>query len=219
MTTQTQEYPTDFASSLEYVKIEELAPIGRYAGRELLKAGYQVSVGLRRIDVADITRIANQPGVGEYCPSDALSRFSDPDTTRQWMEEKGGRAMFLLRDTAAYHRIAGYGWVGPGRVPEIPGTALTFAVRLDAAHGGKGLGKLFTQSIVEGARANYRASSIGLETWASNGAAGTSYLRAGAILLGMRTGRRSTLDPRLQDDQGKVQDTRLFMRFPHPITQ
>jgi ribosomal protein S18 acetylase RimI-like enzyme len=217
MSERYEPYPTDFTKCIEMVEPAELEPVNRFAAAQLLEKGYRLSVGVRGIDVPEIGRIARQAGVMEYCPGDAEDRFTSAMAMRTWMQKKEGRGMVLLRSQEQC-RVVGYGWVGPGRSRELPGCTTTFAVRLDEAVAGQGLGRLFTAGIVAVARRRYGATNIGLETWATNGAAVNSYRKAGAQFVHIgREELRPTLDSRYESRGGQRPDHRISMMFKHFI--
>jgi hypothetical protein len=177
--------------------------------------------GLVEADVPQITAIAGQTGVREFCPKDMGKRFPDAETiASDWLPK--GRGAFLALDAANDGRIVGYGWTGPELCDELPDCETTFAVRLCEEVAGRGLGAPFTTLIVAGSMALHGAEKIGLETWGSNAAAVRSYVNAGAQLVRTRDSERETQNPDQADridGKGRMlrRDTRLYMQFPQTM--
>jgi phosphoglucosamine mutase len=202
----TMRFPTTFAENVSLLAPEDLDEDGQDALSLLREAGYEVVTGLRREDVPAVTAIAGQDGVREFCPKDLSKRFGDEEMAEEWQTK--GRFFFQLR-RVGQAELAGYGWTGPEPCAELPDCENTFAIRVNEADGGKGLGALFTRAIISGSK--LRMGKIGLETWASNVAAVKSYERAGAIVVERKPDTRPTING---PAGSTVQDTRLFMYFP-----
>lgn len=205
-------FPTTFVA--EHIPITPglLEDEGAEAMDRLQHAGFEVVAGLRRAEVPEITAIAKQEGVREFCPRDLTKRFPDEETVEYaWLPKNGGRAVFLLRRLG---KIAGYSWTGQETCPELPECETTFAIRLHEDMAGKGLGAPYTSVTVFASMALYNARKIGLETWGSNGGAVSSYVKAGARLVRVKDDMRPTLHPAANETDGMRRDTRMFMQFP-----
>lgn len=202
-------YPTEFSEGpLERLK-SPIAELG-----QLADAGFEVTVGVRRQDMPAIARIAGQAAVREYCPKDMEVRFGDGAKAAHWLQTKG-RGLFLLRPIANEADVAGYGWTGREANEHLPDCETTFALRLSQEVSGKGLGVPFTNAILVGARTQYGARRVGLETWGSNTPAVRTYVKAGAELVTARDSHRPTREHGPQIVRGQRHDARLFMQFPH----
>lgn len=212
-------FPNTFATERYQLGLHDLAPKYSMPLAELGRKGYVVEVGLMREDVAAITEIAGQTGVREYCRRDLDERWTDEASAEKQLAKDTGRGAFLLRKIAN-NAISGFGWTGLAGADERAITQYehTFAVRLHQDTQGQGLATPFSQVIVAGSMSVFRARRIGLETWASNGAAVNAYLRAGAQLVRAVSGQlRPTLDetkPLNDKGQHVTEDTRLYMRYP-----
>lgn len=208
------EFPTTFAEDLLPLQFVELDDKGSEAVKTLADKGFEVVAGVRRADVPEITAIANQDGVREYCPNDLATRVGDEPMMETWLTKNGGRGAFILRRIGKTS-VSGYGWVGQEENRNLPKCESTFAIRIDEAEGGKGLGSLYTTAIVAGSAALYGAKKIGLETWGSNTSAVRAYLKAGAELVTTKDDMRPTLTPTAHETSGMRRDVRLFMQFTH----
>ncbi|HVS58826.1 MAG TPA: GNAT family N-acetyltransferase, partial [Candidatus Saccharimonadales bacterium] len=206
-------YPDTFTRELVPLDPHGLSAAGQRALGQLHIEGFEVEVGLRRQDVADITEIAGQEWVREFCPNDLDKRFGDEQMVEAWLAKNGGRGVFLLRHVGE-RALAGYGWTGAEATPELPDCETTFAVRLNEQYAGNGLGTPFTTAIVSGSMAVFGACRTSLETWASNASAIRTYTRVGAQLVTTRDDRRPTLRPAPNETDGMRRDVRLFMVFP-----
>ncbi len=206
------EFPTAFAEEPQLIVPGMLDEVGNAAVEQLAARDFEVVAGVRRADVPEITAIANQDGVLDFCPKDAVTRFPDADIMEEnWLPKAGGRGMILLRRRLG--RIAGYGWTGIEPCEQLPDCTTTFAERLDERVAGQGLAAPFAVAIVSGSMAIFGAEKIGLETWGSNTAAVRTYLKAGARLVTTKDDRRPTTHPAPNETDGKRRDTRLYMQF------
>ncbi|MEK7152995.1 MAG: hypothetical protein AAB834_03545 [Patescibacteria group bacterium] len=212
-------FPTDFSMELLPLTEAGLSPRGQAALGGLAAGGLEVVSGIREADTLGILAIAVKEDVREFCPNDA-KRFGNPE---RWLAK--GRGAFLLR-TIETEQIVGYSWVGTEPCEELPDHPTTTAFRTTV----KGTGTNLVIATLEGARAVHGAEDFGLETWATNGRAVKTYVKAGAHLEyakseepNKETGKlepimRPTLRPRAHDPiiDGKRRryDTRLFMSFP-----
>ena len=200
----TFEEPTPLTS-------DTLDSAGRDAVQRLAVAGFAVTLGLARTEVAEVAAIAAQPGVAEYCPEDITRRFGSEEKAEAWMSR--GRIVFLLRKMGE-SAIVGYGWTRPGRYEELPDCDTAFGVRLSSEVAGRGLGSLFTAAIVSGSMAK-GMRNIGLETWESNPGAWKTYLKAGAEFGQSKAGKRMTIIKSGRRTRRRQRDdVRMFMRFP-----
>lgn len=206
-------YPDTFTRELVPLDPHGLSEAGQRALGQLHIEGFDVEVGLRRRDVADIAAIANQEAVREFCPNDLEKRFGDEQMAEAWLAKNGGRGVFLLRHMGE-RALAGYGWTGAEITPELPDCETTFALRLSEEVAGRRLGTPFTTAIVSGSMAVFGTTRTGLETWASNTRAVRTYARAGTQLVTSRDDKRPTLRPAPNETEGMRRDTRLFMVFP-----
>lgn len=227
------EFPTTFTETPQLVMPTDVRPNMSTIIDGLISSGYGLVAGLRREDVEDITRIAGQPGVREFCPKDLRQRWTDEAAAEKQLAKDGGRGVFrLVRLLDHLDPIngdtVGYGWTGKSGDDErakLPLCENTFAIRLDAAVAGQGLGKRFTGGIVAGSMALFGARNIGLETWASNVGAVKSYFAAGAEFVAAQNDERETLDYdvacRDESRNGEYvayrPDTRYFMQFPQSM--
>lgn len=206
-------YPDGFTREPISLDSLHLTWAGQKAIGQLHIEGFEIEAGLRRQDVADITEIAGQEAVREFCPNDLEKRFGDEPMAEAWLAKNGGRGVFLLRHIGS-RALAGYGWTGAGTCQELPDCETTFAVRLSEKFAGRGLGTPFTTAIVAGSVALFEARRMGLETWASNTAAVRTYVKAGAQFVTTSDAVRPTLHPAPNDTDGQRRDARLFMAFP-----
>jgi hypothetical protein len=211
------QYPTTFAETHTPLDLYGLDELGREALISLQKQGFEVVSGIQREDVPEVTAIAGQTAVREFCRNDMDTRFGDEPMVERWLQKKGGRGMFLLRRLG---NIAGYGWTGAEECEEIPGSETTFAVRVNDKFSGQRLATPFTTVIVSDSVARFGASNISLETWGSNTKAVKAYLRAGADLVTTADAWRPTLKIEeagvvfdAENGYYKRRDVRQFMQF------
>lgn len=178
--------------------------------------GYDLELGLPRKDRSQITHIAQQRGVREFCPRDIAERFGDDAQTEHTLTKDGGALFFTLRNKGM-GRVDAYGWTRLKEEAHLPHCETTSAYRLSKEITGKGLGAAFVRAVVD-VSSQRGLDKIGLETWSTNGAAVGAYLAAGATLAWTEEGTRPTLD---EDKQvlpdGRRQDARLFMQFAHTL--
>lgn len=181
---------------------------------KLHEAGFEVVAGIRKDDVPDITKIARQPQIREFCPHDLSERFGSSAMTKLWLGKNGGRAVFLLRETAT-QLIRGYGWTGCATSEKVLHGATTFGIRLDGKVSGRGLGLPFLTTILSGSMELYGTKYVWGETWGSNIGAVKIYARAGGELVTTEDSWRPTLNPNPNEAiRGMRRDIRIFLKFP-----
>jgi hypothetical protein len=204
------EYPTTFSSELRPLQTLALDKIGRQAVSALATKddGYEVAVGARRVDTADLARIAFQEGVLEYCLNDSAVRVGNEEMTAGFLE--GGVQFFLLRHQAA---TVGYGWLEPQKHRLLPGWETTFAIRLDEAVAGRRLAVPFGNAIVSGWM-SLGMRNIWLGVYESNIKAWHAYEHSGALLKATLAGTRPTQRPIAGPPGSKTPDIRRLMVFP-----
>jgi hypothetical protein len=217
MMAETAYFPTTFTDTPEYLYYDDFShdQAAAAAYLQLATRGLRVVSGLQPNKVADLTTISLQEGTLEFCPNDIEKRWTDIPTAERQLAKDGGRAVFRLEDEN--EQTAAFGWIGASSDEErayLPMCTNTFALRVNEHFRGQRLATPFSRLIVAGAGARHGAHDIGLETWGSNTAAVRSYLGAGALLVTTAHDRRKTRRPELQDNEGKVHDVRLYMRFP-----
>lgn len=218
------ELPTSLVQELVPITEFDLSDKAQLSVDRLAVKGLEVVSGIRVADLEDILVIAETDGVVEYCPKDRVSRFKDEESAQKWVSK--GRGGFLLR-TMGDHEIVGYSWIGPEPCEELPDHPITTAFRTTV----RGTGLDLTVATVEGGKAQFDIDGYGLETWASNGGAVKTYVRAGAEFVTSKSFEKNKTTgsmervarPTLQDGDhvfernGKkvVADTRIFMAFPY----
>lgn len=220
------DYPTSFSERLLPLDQVGLDIAGDEALDTLSASGLEVVSGIQEANWRDVLAIAGKIGIREYCPNDPI-RFGLTDSEEnplpedeglakmdKWLAKNGGRGVFLLQKIGD-GVLAGYGWTGEEKNPEISDSDITFAIRIDPDLGIKGVGSPFSSAIVSGSMAIHNARNIGLETWKSNVRAVGAYKKAGAKFIDEGpSSMRSTIDPvtgRIIKDA--VVDTRLYARF------
>src|SRR5215469_13501649 len=132
-------YPSTFTDTPVDLSQVELDSAGVAAVSKLHDAGFEVVAGIRPQDVPVLTEIAGQTYVREYCPNDLTKRFGNNEMVEQWLAKNGGRALFLLRESAT-HVVRGFGWTGPAICEKVADGETTFGIRLDERVSGQGLG-------------------------------------------------------------------------------
>lgn len=229
MTHVAVNFPHTFAERMMPLPADLGTPHAQGAAAFLASEGYVVEAGLTPDLLNAAQHMAKDPLVREYCPKDETdSRFQDETSAARWVAKNGGRAMFglgrVLGDGG--REWVGYGWTGIEPCDQLPDNPTTFALRLGESGRGQGLAVPFTTLIVAGSTALYGARDIGLETWASNGAAVEKYERAGfEHVTSVPDQHRPTLQAVgamvnghevYLGDNGRhmVQDTRLYMAYP-----
>lgn len=171
----------------------------------LAEKGLVVLLGLSPELLGQISKLALQPHIREYCPRDcSAERFGDRESAQKWLSR--GHALFLLakKHTDGW-QVIGYGWSGPKTVEEVPGGQVTFALRLGQDGLGQKLSVPFSQAIIGATVALFDASGLWLETWSSNAGAVHVYKELGFKKVAQKDSKRPTVD------SGDVDDTRLFM--------
>jgi ribosomal protein S18 acetylase RimI-like enzyme len=149
--------------------------------------------------------MSQEPSIKEYCPKDSSERFTDRQTTAEWLSKK--RATYLLLQTLDDGKLelAGYGWVGTKQSSQVPGGETTFSLRVGEGHQGRGLAAPFSVSMLAAATAMYGAQNMWLETWASNGGAVHIYHKLGFSDVTETHEQRPSLVGH------SVADTRIYM--------
>ncbi len=188
-----------------------LGPAGAEAAGQLADRGYEVRLGLTSEFAREISAMALEPSIREYCPRDSGERFADLESTGRWLSK--GRAMFLLlkHSDSGQFKLAGYGWSGSLSSPRAPGGEVTFALRIGEAGQGQGLATPFSQLILSTTAVLYGAKNIWLETWASNGGAVHVYHKLGF------TDVAEAPDQRPLPDGGTTADTRIYMSLSNDL--
>lgn len=212
------DFPTEFSTELVRLREFSLDPRGQAALNAIEAQNVTMWSGLtEEIAPAVLELATTHPLIREFCPNDK-KRFNS-----SWLEK--GRGMFIGTDNGTgLPRI--YTWVGIEPCDELPDKPTTTAFRSDV----KGTGPDVVALTLSAARAIYGAHDFGLETWATNGPANSSYYQNGAEWRWSRieemnkfTGEigpviRQTLDPRAAvyeyEGVGYRQDVRVFMAFP-----
>ena len=209
------EFPRTFVNELQPAPFYDLNARGRIAVAELGHRGIEVMVGLRQQDLPEISAIAQQEQVHEYCPADLTSRFSTTKLATKWLQKNTGRSMIQGRDIDS-GTLAAYGWLGQNTIEELPDCETTFAIRLNPrSYTGKGLGTRFVEAILATGQAMYGAQKVGLETWESNTSAVRTYEKLGAVVVAQSRGERFSH----YSATGLLTDVRLFMKFPHTFPE
>lgn len=171
---------------------------------ELASKGYEVWAGLTPEYAAQITHMAQEPSICEYCPNDSNSRFTDKAAAERWLAK--GRGAFLLMKRGHDDLIlAGYGWSGPEASKHVPDGETTFALRISKPYQGQGLAAPFASAIINTSANLYGATNFWLETWQSNSGAVHVYHKIGFTDVDNAAAERSTKDGVI------VPDTRLYM--------
>jgi len=209
------EFPTTFTEP-HYINPTEIP--AHLAGPfvDLGRKGIVMVAGIEPANVEDLTKIAGQEGVLEYCPKDIATRWTDIPTTQKQLAKDGGRGVFRAESIDTGDTVA-FGWTGKSSDEErayLPACENTFALRANEAYRGQGLGRHVSRAIVAGSMFFYGARKIGLETWASNTPAVRSYLGASAVLVTTQDSMRPTRVPEHQDANGMRRDVRLYMQYP-----
>ncbi|MDP9131121.1 MAG: GNAT family N-acetyltransferase [Candidatus Binatota bacterium] len=203
-------FPDTFSETTTPLPADQLGEAGAEAAQKLAGRGYEVHVGLTPEFADAISAMALEPSIREYCPKDCGQRFADRASTESWLAK--GRSMFLLlRREGDRLSLAGYGWVGAGSNPRVPGGETTFAIRIGETGQGQGLATPFAWLIVAGAAALYGAKKMWLETWAVN---------AGAVHVYHKIGFETVTeepDQRFLPSGEKVADVRVYMSLPDSL--
>lgn len=210
------ELPIRFVDEPIALDLLPLDPAGREASAAIRERGYEVFLGLRPDQWQEVTALARQRGIQEFCPNDLRQRWGDEQMSHEWVEQLN--AFFQLRKLGETG-ILGYGWTDPERHDELPDCENQFAVRLSEELGGQGLGSLFTTAIVSGSMA-LGVSRIGLFTWGDNIGAWKSYEKAGAKLVTSTPSERMTIvqyGQRLR--RRRIKASRFAMQFAQTIPE
>ncbi|HEX7964000.1 MAG TPA: hypothetical protein VF466_05445 [Candidatus Saccharimonadales bacterium] len=214
-------YPTTYAEVLTPLTAEGMDPRGVAALGSLGNKGIEVVMGLTVADMKDVGRIARQPGVRWFCPKDERKRVGDEKLGRTWMED--GRLVFQGKKDS--HTVA-YGWLRPEECEELPDALETFAVRVDEALAGQGVGVDFSHAIIFGGMARAGSKKVGHETWASNIGAFKTYSKGGAQPMVAKNGWRE-LPPEHADKADRInekgvpeqRDTRVWWQWPQSFPE
>lgn len=204
------DFPDKFAEATRLLP-DGLGPAGAEAAQQLADRGYEVQLGLTPESAREISTMALEPSICEYCPRDSGERFTDLESAGRWLSK--GRAIFLLlkRSDSGQLKLAGYGWSGAGSSPHVPDGQITFALRIGETGQGQGLATPFSQLILFASAVLYGAKNIWLETWASNGGAVHVYHKIGF------TDVAEAPDQRLLPDGGTTADTRIYMSLSNDL--
>lgn len=214
-------FPTALAETQTPISEYPLSDAGLAAVDMLAERGLEMVSGIREADLDDILEFAATDAVKEYCPND-VARFSDG--ARRWAGK--GRGGFILR-TIDEHEFRGHTWMGVEACEELPNHPVTTAYRTMA----KGTGALIVVATVEAGRAIYELDKgCGLETWASNGRAVSTYTKVDARLEKVLSEERNKKTDRLEPVTRPTletgdhvfwkngvpvrTDTRMFMSLP-----
>jgi ribosomal protein S18 acetylase RimI-like enzyme len=198
-------FPDSFDSELQAVPLAHLDAAGTQAFGILKSKGYEVKFGLTPKYADAIAIMAKEPSIREYCPKDSSERFSNQQTTAEWLSKKRATYLLLQKSDNDNLELAGYGWVGAKQSAHIPGGETTFSLRVGEGHQGKGLAEPFSLAMLSAAVAQYGATHMWLETWASNGGAVHIYHKIGFNDVDAVNEQRPTISG------SNVSDTRLFM--------
>lgn len=171
---------------------------------EIEAKDFEVWSGLTPEYAAQITGIAQEPSILEYCPNDSASRFMDIPAVERWLAKDRGAFLLIKRDDDTL-TLAGYGWTGPEASDHVDGGKTTFALRISERYQGLGLATPFAAVIIGASIDLYGATNFWLETWQSNAAAVHVYHKLGF------TDVAATPSERLTKDGILVPDTRLYM--------
>lgn len=198
-------FPTDFDASTTKIGADLFAS---QADKEFLarleSAGFELHAGLTEAAASQLTKMALEPAIQEYCPNDSGSRFIDIDATRQWLQK--GRAVFLvMKKQGTALQLAGYGWTGSGTTALIASGRTTFAIRVGELGQGKGLATPFARLIISASAVRNQAKDFWLETWASNAAAVHVYHKIGFVDVAQEMSERPSTK------EGSLSDTRIYM--------
>lgn len=209
-------YPTTYAEVLKPLTTEGMDPRGVAALGSLGNKGIEVVIGLTVADMGDVGRIARQGGVRWFCPKDERKRVGDEKLGKTWMED--GRLVFQGKKKG--HTVA-YGWLRPEACEELPDAEETFAVRVDEALAGQGIGIDFSHAIVFGGMARAGSKKIGFESWSSNIPALRSYVKGGAKIIAAKNSWREVPRDRAHEadrvnEKGvpEQRDTRVWWHWP-----
>ena len=85
-------FPTGFTEMPQHMEPWDVQPRLADPFYQLADKGFVVVAGLRESDVADLTEIAGQKGVLEFCPKDLKQRWTNIDAAREQLAKDGGRA-------------------------------------------------------------------------------------------------------------------------------
>jgi len=198
-------FPASYDNELQPLPLEQMSEAGRQAVQALESKGYLVQAGLTPEYADAIHAMSQEPSIQEYCPKDSGERFTNRQTTAEWLSK--GRATYLLlhkRDNGSLE-LAGYGWVGAKQSSQVPGGETTFSLRVGEGHQGKGLAAPFSVSMLAAATATYGAEHMWLETWESNGGAVHIYHKLGFSDVAEKPEQRPSVSGH------SVADTRIYM--------
>ena len=199
-------YPAALDEQLEPIPLDDMTEAGHEAAAFLTSKGYEVVSGLTPLYADQISRLSHENSICEYCPKDSKERFTNLDTTREWLSK--GRAVYLLiykQPDTANPELAGYGWIGSKQTSMVPGGETTFSLRVSEHHQGKGLAAPFSRCMLEAAEVTYGAHNMWLETWASNAGAVHIYHKLGFHDVNQKQDERPSLQSLF------VSDVRIYM--------
>lgn len=199
------DFPTGFNQTTQPLP-DGLGQAGDEAAAKLAERGYEVRVGLTPELADQISIMAREPSIREYCPKDCAQRFKDRPAAEHWLTKK--RAVFVLLKNG---KLAGYGWAGPATISHAPDSQNTFAVRIGEAGQGQGLAAPFSCLIIAATAVLYAARDFWLETWASNGGAVHIYHKIGFKTVDEQADARPTKDGQT------VTDTRVYMTLSNRL--
>jgi ribosomal protein S18 acetylase RimI-like enzyme len=198
-------FPTAFSEELQVLTPDVLDDPGRIALEELAAMGLTVRLGLRRVDVPGIAKIAEEDPVRSYCWRDLDERFGNEEMTERWQAK--ARGMVQVDDVSVPVKAA-YSWEGPEQCKYLPDCENTFAIRVSEGFGRRGIASRLTVVTLSGCAAVWGARKVGLETWGSNEHAVKAYKNVGAEEVTRQPGMRKV------PGVGEVPDVRVYMRFP-----
>jgi ribosomal protein S18 acetylase RimI-like enzyme len=198
-------FPAHYDEKLQPLPAQQMSEAGAQALELLASKGYTVQAGLTPEYADAIHAMSQEPSIKEYCPKDSSKRFTNRQTTADWLSKKRATYLLLCKLDNGGLELAGYGWVGTKQSSQVPGGETTFSLRVGEGHQGRGLAAPFSVSMLAAATASYGAEHMWLETWASNGGAVHIYHKLGFSDVAETQEQRPSLVG------GSVADTRIYM--------
>lgn len=205
-----KDFPGDLSDAASPLP-QRLGRHGDEAVNKLTEKGYEVRMGLTPELADQIFTMSHEPSIREYCYRDLEQRFADRKAAKHWLQQKRRAVFVLLKKGSDTLELAGYGWAGPSSNPHVPGSEVTFAVRVGESHQGRGLAAPFSWLIVAATAVTFDAQNFWLETWASNAGAIHVYHKLGFQDAAKEPSRRRTARG------GEVSDTRIYMSLPNDL--
>lgn len=203
-------FPTSFDQDLHSLPEDSLSFEAKQAIAYLRDKGYEVKSGLTTAIAEEISIMTQEKSIREYCPKDGSERFSNLETTKEWLSKSRAMYVLLYQPAQGEPTLAGYGWVGAKTSDHVSGGQTTFSLRVSEKHQGKGLAAPFSLCMLEAADVEFSAPHMWLETWKSNGGAVHIYHKLGFTDVG------ESRDTRPSTTGTDVEDVRIYMIRDNP---